>query len=81
MKKAFNEFIAEHTVSRPPDRRAAHAGPRVALIHGFLGRAYMRDHLLRYLRQTAAPDTTMYGHLHAASAIADELEPAASKAC
>jgi predicted phosphodiesterase len=67
-----------------PDRpigAPAHAGPRVALIHGFLGRAYMRDHLLRYLRQTAAPDTTMYGHLHAASAIADELEPAASKAC
>lgn len=62
-----------------PDRPSgvlAHGGPRVALIHGFLGRAFMRDHLLRYLRLNAASDITMYGHLHAASAIADELETA-----
>lgn len=36
----------------------------------------MRDQLLHYLRAAGVADATMYGHLHAASAIASELAAA-----
>lgn len=48
----------------------------MAVIHGFLGRSFMRDQLLHYLRAAGVADSTMYGHLHAASDIAGDLASA-----
>jgi hypothetical protein len=62
-----------------PDRprvSAANSAPQVAVIHGFLGRAFLRDHLLHYLRAGGTANATMYGHMHTASGIADELAAA-----
>jgi pimeloyl-ACP methyl ester carboxylesterase len=62
-----------------PDRPAGPSvnhGPIIALIHGLLGRSYMRNHLLRFLREEVNADATMFGYLHSESHIADELEEA-----
>lgn len=64
-----------------PDRPTLgpdYSGPRLAAIHGLMGRELMQQHLLRFIREADYPDTTMYGHLHPSWAIADDLEEAFS---
>ena len=68
--------MARNPVFQFPDRAQISpdfTGPRVAAIHGFMGRVLMQKHLLRWLRESGHPDTTMYGYFHAHTAIADDL--------
>jgi pimeloyl-ACP methyl ester carboxylesterase len=55
------------------------SAPIITLIHGFLGRSYMRAHLLKYLREDLHADATMFGYLHSISDIADRLEKASGQ--
>lgn len=62
-----------------PDRPVSavvNHGPSVTVIHGLWGRSYMQDHLLRFLREEALADATMFGHMHSVADIADELAQA-----
>ena len=63
-----------------PDRgrtELGYSGIRIAVIYGFLAREFVGRHLLRFLRDTGYPDTTLYGHLFPVARIADDLEQAA----
>lgn len=57
----------------------AQGGAVAAVIHGLWGRTYMRDHLLRFLREHTGAEATMFGYLHSVQAIADELEQASQR--
>lgn len=59
-----------------PNVPSNYAGPRVAAIYGFASREHMQRHLLRFLRDSGYPDTTMYGHLQA-NLITNDLHQAA----
>ena len=68
--------MARNSLFQYPDRvnvSSEFSGPRVAAIHGFMGRVLMQKHLLRMLRVSGHLDTTMYGYLHSDTAIADDL--------
>lgn len=55
-----------------------YAGPRIALIHGFMAGAHMQRHLLRFLRDAGFQDATLYSNNLAPAAIADDLAAAAA---
>ncbi|MCK0163017.1 thioesterase domain-containing protein [Marinobacter sp. S6332] len=64
-----------------PDRAAVspdYAGPCIAAIYGFASREHMHRHLLRFLRESGYPDTTMYGHRQG-DLIANDLQNAAKQ--
>lgn len=47
----------------------------IAAIYGFAARAHMQTNLLRFLRESGYPHTTLYGHLQA-QLVADDLAAA-----
>ena len=75
MMKPFGLVQLVQSPDRPVGTMATN-GPIVAMIHGLWGRAYLRDHLLRLVREEACADTTMFGHMHSVDEIANELEQA-----
>lgn len=54
-----------------------YSGPRIAAIHGLFARGLMEKHLARYLQACGYDDTTVYGHIHPARRIANDLAKAA----
>lgn len=70
--------LAHCQVPDRPSVAADYRGPCIATIYGFASRGHMQQHLLRFLRASGYPDTTLYGHLQA-ELIADDLQTAAEK--
>lgn len=58
---------------------ADHAGPRIALIHGFLAGQHMQRHLLRWVREQGYADASLFSNHANIRLIADWLQAAALK--
>lgn len=79
----MNLLKLTNTLSRlqVPDRPGPDVGRPalcIAVIHGFAARGHMQRNLLRFLRESGYPNTTLYGHLQA-QLIADELATATAQ--
>ncbi|MCD1629597.1 MULTISPECIES: hypothetical protein [Marinobacter] len=74
MDRKLLSLVQRLQVPDRPKTNSGYAGPRVAVIHGFMARRLMQRNLLRYLRSKGLSDVTMYGHLHSVDAISDDLQ-------
>ncbi|QBM17269.1 hypothetical protein MARI_13760 [Marinobacter sp. JH2] len=67
-------LVQQLQVPDRPEKCGSYSGPRVAVIHGFMARRLMQKNLLHYLRGKGLSDVTLYGHLHSADSISDDLQ-------
>lgn len=74
----FTNALSKLQIPDRPSSATDDPGLCIALIHGFAAREHMQRNLLRLLRESGYPNTTLYGHLQA-QLVADELALAAGQ--